>query len=149
MQAMDPATQRQLAVDLFNHTWTLIDKADRTERETDLMVSAAHASRFFWEEIGEPVNHARGEWQVSRASAVAGRAEPALFHARRCLEICERHGIGDFDLAFAHEALARAHALAGDREAAAEHERLARAAAEAIADNDDREHVIRDLDALP
>ena len=70
-------------------------------------------------------------------------------HARRCLEICEEHGIGDWDLAFAHEALARAHALAGDRDAAAEHERLARAAAEEIAEDDDRAMVLADLDTLP
>jgi len=145
---MDPAAQRQIAVDLFNHTWTLLDKADRSERETDLMLHAAHGSRFFWEEIGEPVNHARGEWQLARCYAVAGRAEPALHHAHRCLALCEEHGIGDFDLAFAHEALARAHAVAGDTDAAAEHERLARAAADAIAEADDRELVLSDLETL-
>src|SRR3954470_19175938 len=136
---MDPDQQRQTAVDLFNHTWSLMDKGDRSERETELMVHAAHASRFHWEEIGEPVNHARGEWQVSRAYAVAGRPEPALHHARQCLAICEEHGIGDFDLAFAHEALARAHKLAGDAEVAAEHDRLAREAAEHIADAEDKD----------
>src|SRR4051794_22564967 len=35
---MDDADQRTLAVDLFNHVWTLLDKPDRTERETDLML---------------------------------------------------------------------------------------------------------------
>src|SRR3954452_4840870 len=146
---MEPDQQRKLAVDLFNHTWTLLEKPDRSERETDLMLDAAHASRFFWESIGEPVNHARGEWQLARVYAVAARPEPALHHARRCLEICEQHGIGDFDLAFAHEALARAHALTGDGDAAAEQERLARAAADAIAEAGDRELLLSDLETLP
>jgi DNA-binding transcriptional MerR regulator len=147
--SLEPDQQHRVAVDLFNHTWTLMEKPDRSARETELMLHAAHGSRFFWEEIGEPVNHARGEWQLARAYAVARRAEPALHHARRCLELCEQHGIGDFDLAFAHEALARAHAIAGDADTAAEHERLARAAAEDIAAAEDRELLLGDLETLP
>ncbi len=44
--AMEPEVQRALAADLFNYCWTLVEKVDRTERETDLMIDAAHASRF-------------------------------------------------------------------------------------------------------
>jgi DNA-binding transcriptional MerR regulator len=147
--ALEPALQRKTAADLFNFTWTLLEKPDRTERETDLMVHAAHASRFMWEDIGEPVNHARGEWQIARVYAVAERPEPALHHARRCLQIVEEHGVGDFDLACAYEALARAHATAGELEPAARYEALGREAAARIAGADDRELVISDLDALP
>jgi DNA-binding transcriptional MerR regulator len=147
--ALEPTLQRKTAADLFNYTWTLLEKPDRTERETDLMVHAAHASRFMWEEIGEPVNHARGEWQIARVYAVADRPEPALHHAHRCLAIVEEHGIGDFDLACAYEALARAHATAGERDAATRYEALGREAAARIADADDRDLVISDLDTLP
>jgi DNA-binding transcriptional MerR regulator len=146
---MDPQVQRKAAADLFNYTWTLLEKPDRTEREADLMIHATHASRFMWEEIGEPVNHARGEWQIARVYSVLDRPEPALFHARRCLQIVEEHGIGDFDLACAYEALARAHAVAGEREAARRHELQGREAARRIEDPDDRELVLADLDALP
>jgi DNA-binding transcriptional MerR regulator len=146
---MDPPVQRKAAADLFNYTWTLLEKGDRSEREADLMIHAAHASRFMWEEIGEPVNHARGEWQIARVYAVLDRPEPALFHARRCLQIVEEHGVGDFDLACAYEALARAHAVAGEGEAAARYEGLGREAAQRIDDADDRELVLADLDTLP
>jgi DNA-binding transcriptional MerR regulator len=146
--SLEPELHRKVAVDLFNYTWTLLEKPDRSERESDRMIDAAHASRFFWEEIGEPVNHARGEWQISRAYATAARAEPALYHAQRCLEICEEHGIGDFDLAYAYEALARAHALAGEAETAARYERQAREAGERIAEEDDRELFESDLATL-
>jgi hypothetical protein len=146
---MDPQVQRKAAADLFNYTWTLLEKGDRTERESDLMIHATHASRFLWEEIGEPVNHARGEWQIARVYAVLDRPEPALFHARRCLQIGEEHGLGDFDLACAYEALARAHAVAGERDAARRFELLGREAAQRIEDADDRDLVLADLDALP
>jgi DNA-binding transcriptional MerR regulator len=147
--SLEPELQRKLAVDLFNYVWTLLEQPDRSERESDRMIDAAHASRFFWEEIGEPVHHARGEWQISRAYAVAERAEPALYHAGRCLEICEEHGIADFDLAYAYEALARAHAVAGETDAAGRYEKHAREAGERIAEQDDRDLLFSDLETLP
>src|SRR3954468_10384571 len=45
---LDAAAHRRSGVDLFNYTWTLIEKADRTEAETDEMIHAAHASRWHW-----------------------------------------------------------------------------------------------------
>jgi DNA-binding transcriptional MerR regulator len=144
---LDPATRRKLAADLFNHTWTLLERADRTPEQDDEMIHSAHASRYHWGEVPdrEAVNLARGGWQCSRVYAVLGRAEPALHHARRCVELCEQHGIGDWDLGFAYEALARAHAVAGD---VAETRRwLARAQEQAgrVAEADDREHLLGDL----
>jgi hypothetical protein len=139
---------RQLGVDLFNHVWTLLGKAERTQAEDDEMLHAAHASRHHWAQVGTPANAARGEWQCSRVYTVLGRAEPAVHHARRCLELCEANAIGDWDLAFAHEALARAYALAGDDEHAARHKRLAREAGDAIADPEDREHFDEDYATL-
>jgi hypothetical protein len=143
--AMDPDVQRTLAADLFNYSWTLIEKPDRTGRETELMIDAAHASRFFWEDAGESVNHTRGEWQISRAYAVAGRSEPALHHARRSLEICERAGIGDFDLGYAYEAMARAYSIAGRTDEAREWVLKGREIADRVVDEDDRELLLADL----
>ncbi|HYW29670.1 MAG TPA: hypothetical protein VE824_07670 [Gaiellales bacterium] len=148
----DPITReqtRQLAVDLFNEVWSLMERSDRTPADDDRMLHAAHASRHHWGLIGRPENLARGEWQVSRVYTVLGRGEPALHHARRCLEICAEHGIGDWDLAYAHEALARAYETAGDRDRALASRRDAERAAEQIEDADDREHLERDLQTLP
>ena len=81
-----------LAADLFNHVWTLLETPHRTPEQDDEMLHAAHASRHHWGEIGQPANLARGEWQCSRVYAVLGRAEPALWHARRCLAIWKAKG---------------------------------------------------------
>jgi DNA-binding transcriptional MerR regulator len=141
--------ERKLAADLFNGVWTLMETEDRTPAQDDRMLHMAHASRYHWEQAGTPANLARGEWLCSRVYAVLGRAEPCRHHARRVLEICEEHGIADWDLAFAHEAIARAHAVAGDRGAAAEAQELARRAAEQIADPEDRDHLLADLETIP
>ena len=105
------------------------------------MIHAAHASRLHWDVIGLPVNRARGEWLCSRVYAVLGRGEPALWHARRCLEILEAggEGIEDWDLPAAYEALARAHAVAGRRDEADAWRSRAREGLARVADAEDRE----------
>ena len=135
---------RRLGVDLFNEVWRLMESRE----DDDRMIHAAHASRYHWGEAPEckPENLARGEWQVSRVYTVVGLAEPALRHGRRCLDICEEHGVGDWDLAYAFEAIARAYKTAG---AAPEAEAYKKLASEVpVADNDDREHLSEDLGTL-
>ena len=148
---IDPTTRRKLAAELFNHTWTLLEKPDRTLEQDDEMIHSAHASRYHWGEIEgrEPVHLARGEWQCSRVYAVLGRAEPALWHARRCLAINEANDTADWDLASAYEAMARAYLTAGDTAQVAMWKARATAALDGIADADDREVVEGDLATLP
>jgi DNA-binding transcriptional MerR regulator len=147
--SLDPVVQRKLAAALFNRVWTLLEQESRTEAEDAEMIHAAHASTYHWMQIGKPVNRARGEWQCSRVYAVLDMPVPALFHAQKVLEICQREGIADFDLAFAYEALARASALAGDESEARRWAELARGACEQVAEEADREIVIADLETLP
>lgn len=86
-----------------------------------------------------------GDWQCSRVYAVLGRSEPALHHARASLAICEEAGLGDWVLAAAYEALARASAVAGDDAGKAQSLAMARQAVAAIADPEDREVIEADL----
>ena len=134
---------------LFNDVWRLMDLADRTPEQDDQMINQAHASTYHWSQVGTPANAARGQWQCSRVYCVLGRAEPALFHAQRVLDICRREGIGDWDLAYAYEALARASAVAGDRDQARTWLEQARAAGVAITDAEDRELLLADLATIP
>jgi hypothetical protein len=100
-------------------------------------------------QVGTGVNRARSEWQCSRVYAVLGRAEPALWHAHRSLAFCERDGIGDFDLGFAYEALARAHAVAGDAAESRRWLEQAHNAAAEVTQDDDRELLLSDLETVP
>jgi DNA-binding transcriptional MerR regulator/predicted secreted protein len=142
---LDPATRRALASGLYNHVWTLLEMGDRTTGQDDEMVHAAHASRYHWGEIGDDSNLAIGEWQCSRVYAVLGRAEPALHHARRCLEITEQEGVGGWRLASAYEAMARAAVVSGDRAAASEWKSKAQQALADEPEQDDRQIVEQDL----
>ncbi|MBW5448816.1 hypothetical protein GE107_22505 [Cohnella sp. CFH 77786] len=108
---VDRAVHRQLAADLFNAAWDVMDRTNRDAGDNELMIHMAHASRYHWGVVGTPLNWARGEWQISRAYALVGRDEPALHHAKSSLRLCHEHHLGGFDLGFAHEAMARAYAL--------------------------------------
>lgn len=150
---LDQATHRRLGVELFNLTWTLIEKPDRTAAETDEMIHAAHASRHHWSRAGTNANLGRGEWQVARVYSVLGRAEPARWHAARCLAYVEAAiGAGeadDWDLAAAYEGLARAESVAGEFAKSAHWRARVLEALGAIADPADREIIEGDLGTIP
>ncbi len=77
-----------------------------------------------------------------------GRGEAAVYHAERCLEHCVENGIGDWDVAAAYEALARAHRVAGNDREYRRNLELGREAVAAIADEEDRELIGKDLAEL-
>lgn len=137
---------RALAQELNAAVWDGLGSDRDPARDTEL-VDTAHASLYHWRACGGPAETVRGEWLVSRVYAVNGRAEPALHHARRAYELCVAHDLGGFDLAYAYEGMARAHACAG--EPYSDWHARAVAAGEAIADEEDRGLFAADLDAGP
>ena len=81
--------------------------------------------------------------------AVLNRPQPALYHATRCLEICTENEIKDFDIAFAYEAMARAHAAAGEKSECERYIGLAKDAGEQIEDKDSRDMFFSELETVP
>jgi hypothetical protein len=80
--------------------------------------------------------------------SVLGRSEPALYHAKRCLEICKENSIGDFDVAFAYEAMARAHAVAGNGAGCEKYVKLAEEAGEQIKKKEDKDYFFSELKTI-
>ncbi|MBK9178018.1 MAG: hypothetical protein IPM45_00360 [Acidimicrobiales bacterium] len=151
MIEIGPDEHRRLAMALNQRAWQLLETASRSLADDEEMVDAAHGSAYHWRyaEGASAVHQARGAWLISRAYAVLGHGEEARRHAERCLAICTEYVISDYDLAYAHEALARAEAAAGDLRAATRHRRAAAEAGRAIADPDDRAAFEADLAAPP
>lgn len=141
--------ERQLATDLFNLVWTLLEQPGRSAEDDDRMVHAAHASRYHWGQVGGPEQIAIGEWQCARVYSVLGRSEPALHHARRCLAIASIADVPAWLVASAHEGLARACLVAGNREEALRERSAARGVLETVSDPEDRQVVEDDLASLP
>jgi tetratricopeptide (TPR) repeat protein len=128
-------------------TWGLLDKANRTSEENELMLYTAIASLRHWLDVGTGVHRQRGEWLIARVYSVLGQAEAALRHTDRCLALTEDYAdlMEDLDHAFSYECVARANAIAGNRNEALTYVRLAEEAGRAIAGEQDREYFLDDL----
>jgi uncharacterized protein YndB with AHSA1/START domain len=140
----DVTWHRRAAIEANSGVYELLDNTCRGADDDARMVHMAHASAHHWAIAGGVEHRARAEYLCSHVYAYLGRAEPALLHARRCIGLCDDAGLQDFDRAFAHEAMARALACAGELDAAALH--LVAARAVPIADPED--HAICEADLL-
>lgn len=148
MEQKEIKTHRKFAVDCFNDTWDLIDNKDRSHEEDLKMIHSAHASRYHWGEIGTPLEFARGDWQISRVYAILGDGTSAVVYAQESLNHCLNNDIGDFDLAFAYEALARASAVMGNEEKYFQFYEKAKEAADDIEEENNRNYFLKELDTI-
>jgi hypothetical protein len=143
------ATNRRLAADLYNRSWQLLELPNRTADQDDELIHVTHASCYHWGEVGGPPQRRTGENQCARVYAALGRAEPALHHAERCLELIRAaHDVEDWELASAFEVLARAHATAGAQDDAERYAALARDELARITDREDRDLIAGQLAEL-
>ncbi len=132
---------------LNGKVWELLQKTERSKVEEELMVHAAHASCYHWLIAGTGLHHQRAEWLIAHVHTELGQTDSALRHALRCLDLTREFAdlMKDFDLAYAYEAVARANALAGNRDEAARCLQLARESGQAIGDAEDKRTFLGDL----
>ena len=136
---------KKIAVDCFNGTWDLIDKKDRSETDTLKMIHMAHASRHHWGEVGTPLEWSRSEWQISRVYALAKMGESALYHGKQALKYCLENNIGDFDLAFAYETIARSYAVLSNEQEKQVYIEKAKEASKGIEKKDNLDYFLSEL----
>jgi len=117
----EPEAHRFFSAHCFNRAWDLIRKSDRTDLECAQMLLLSQASLWHWTQRLDctPKNLSIGHWQLSRVYALLGQAEDASRSARMCLRYSEN--TPPFFIGYAHEALARSEAVAGDEAAKARH----------------------------
>jgi hypothetical protein len=149
---MDPeagAWHTRFAKELFNHSWDLLEKPDRTDEESHEMLHAAFASRYHWGVVGTEENWILGDAHISRVASSAGYPTLAIHYAKRALAGTQSNGWQDYRLASAYETVARAFAAAGDT---AERDRYigqARGALDLIDDPLDRQMIEDQIDSVP
>lgn len=153
MMKMEPdfnvaTAHRYFASHCFNGAWGLLDKPDRTTEEDQQMVALSYASLYHWSNRSDCDNQTLsiGYWQLSRIHAILGNATEAVRHAQICFSYSKE--LSPFYLGYAHEALARAHRLAGKNAIATEHLNTAHELAVLIEDNSEREALLADLQSL-
>ena len=135
---------RAQGVECNNSTWEMIE-AERTPENDEEMLRRAYSSTYHWARAVRrvPANEARGAWLLAKVQLLVDQPELSLRYADRCMAICQEHGLADFDLAYAHEARARALKALGDDEAAGQAWEMAKSVP--IADAEDRAILDADL----
>ena len=109
------------------------------------MVSMCHASLFHWQQRPDCTSRSFsiGYWQLSRVYALLEQEDNARLYGRLCLDHSQNEE--PFYLGYAHEALARAEALGGNRGEAERHFAMARDLALQVANKDERDLLEADL----
>ena len=140
----DGEWHRAQGIDCFNATWEMIE-AERNPDNDEEMLRRAYASTYHWARAARrvPANDARGAWLLAKVQLLSGQPQLSLRYADRCLDLCKQHDLVDFDLAYAHEARARALKALGDDIAAGESWELAKSVP--IADAEDQQILDADL----
>ena len=139
---------KKIAVETNNQIWPALDAENPTEAELETALHGAYASRYHWSKIGTAVNAVRAEYMIARVYGAMKRGEPALFHAKRCLEIAKENDIGDWDLAFAYEVMARANSVAGNKTECKKYHELAQNAINEIEGPEDKKICQGELDKV-
>jgi len=139
---------KAIAIDLFNETWDLIDKKDKTVDEELEMIRKAHASRYHWGHAGDFINWSRGDWQLSRVYAELKDGENALKYALSNERIHAKYELDGFDAAFVHEALARSYSILEKNDLKNFHLGKATALAQKINKEEDRKYVLSELETI-
>ncbi len=140
---------KEFAVKSNGRVWQLLEKTTRTQQEDDELLYAVYASSYHWQNIGTGVNQQRAEYLIAKAYLALDVCQRAIHHAQRCMALTEAHRdqMQDFDLAYAHECLARALAAVDRREEAVQHYQQARALGDQIKAAGDKETFDQDFQA--
>lgn len=144
---------RWFGVEFNNGIFPLLEKTDRTDEETEEMIAKAYASTLHWSNYSKHTvaNKARGENMIATALAFAGRKEGALHHAKRNHHIVTNNlnDVKDFDITYAHMAMARSLALNGDMAKAKEYYDECAKSIEAIENEEDKSICTSDFNTGP
>ena len=140
-------------VNYNNGIFPLLEKADRTEDETEMMIQMAFASTLHWSEYSgcKYVNKVRGINMIATALAYAGRKESSLFYARQNYEMVMNNinDVEDFDISFMLMQLARSLALNAKYDEAERIYNECLVSIEKIKDEEDKKICVGDLNSGP
>ena len=140
-----------MGIEMNIQTWNILGEKDRKDQDDIRMINYAKASFYHWKKSPkfEPVNEQRGQWMISHVYAILGRGKEALESAQKTMRLTKQHSFKDFNLAYAYEALARAHAASGNKDECNSWHKKAWEAGDLIGGVEDKKIFDGDLKAEP
>lgn len=144
---------KQIGIETNNGIWPVLDNKKAKKEELEEALHMAHTSRYHWSKAGTIVNVVRAEYMITKVYAKMKRAEPALYHGKKMLKLAnkakkEDSNWKDWDMPFVYEALARAHAVAGNKENCTKFINRAQKAINKIQDDQDKQICQGELDQV-
>jgi hypothetical protein len=144
---VDQLDDRELAIQLFNRCWELLESTRDSDDDVELL-TAAFGSRFHWLIAGGPEQWIVSDWMVARATAVLGHGALAILFAQRAHSAAQENESPDWLVASTAEGVARAYAALGDVEQFNHWFALATRLVNVIADPEDQSLIASQLSDL-
>lgn len=138
---------RELATQLFNRCWELLESTRDDDGDVELL-TAAFSARYHWLSAGDVEQWIISDWMVARAVSALGDGVLALRFATRAHAVAQENEVPDWLVASSAEGVARAYATIGDVAAFHHWSALARRLIEVIADPESRELIASQLDEI-
>ena len=141
------AAHHFFAAPCFNAAWDLIEKPNRTAEEDEQMLRLSLASHWHWTQRNDysAKTQSTAYWQTARIYALLGQADNARHYAQLCLQASQNQDIAPFYLAYAYEALARAEAVAGNKQEMTRYLDEAHQIATTITESNSKQQLLADL----
>ncbi len=135
---------RELATQLFNRCWDLLEATRDADDDIELL-TVAFSSRYHWLNAGDREQWIVSDWMVARAAAAVGEGELSLRFAKRAHSAAQEYEVPDWLVASSAEGVARAFAALGDVEEFNNWSALAARLVEVIADPEDKSLIASQL----
>ena len=148
---LEPATwHRYFAAEANNRAWELAELPQRDAAQEREMLDVAHASAWHWAAVGTELHRMRYTALLAEVHALVGDGERALAYATQMRDFfLAQADTPDWELALTHTIYAHAAHAAGRKQAHADSYRLAQQAMDAIAEDEDREIVMKTFLQVP
>lgn len=141
---------RYFAMTANNSGWRLAEQTTRTTAEDEEMLNVAHAAAYHWDTIGTELNHMRAKMLLAQVHALLGMGESAFAYAEAIQRyFLKRDETPDWEIAFVHTIHAHAAHVAGKMDLHRESYAEATHALDAIAEEKEREIVLRTFATVP
>lgn len=113
---LDPQHAKRIAATCNNEAWDILELDNPDLGQIARLVACAATAQFHWHLVGTENNKAYADLLMAWALARAGVGAVALPLARETLSHFERSSSADWEMGFAHAAVAAASMAQNDRE---------------------------------
>jgi hypothetical protein len=134
--------------------WGVLDNNNPSETELEDALEMAYTSRYHWKQVGTLTNDVRSVYMISRVFSHMKNGEQAIKYANLMHELAQKAEKEDaenwasFDMPFVYEAIAKAHAAAGNRNECKKFTKMSQELIDGLDDKQDREICQGELDKV-